>query len=119
MGDIFSHNRSDQDSLVDLTHVQASKRLKHMLTVKEHFANRWRLEYVSQLRLFNHQKTRNVSEGDVLLIVDAKKKISNWSLGLVTKTFLGRDNRIRVVEVKIGKTHFLRSVHSLLPLEFA
>ena len=118
MGDIFSHNRSDQDSVVDLTHVQASKRLKHILAIKEHLANRWRLEYVSQLRLFNHQKARNVSEGDVLL-VDAKKKRSNWSLGLVTKSFLGRDNRIRVVEIKIGKTHFLRSVHSLLPLEFA
>ena len=87
MGDIFSHNRSDQDSLVDLTHVQASKRLKHMLAIKEHLANRWRLEYISQLRLFNHQKARNVSEGDVVLLVDAKKKRSNWSLGLVTKTF--------------------------------
>ena len=71
------------------------------------------------MRLFSHQKTRKVSEGDVVLIVDAKRKISNWSLGLVTKTFLGRDNRIRVVEVKVGKTHFLHSVHSFLPLEFA
>ena len=90
-----------------------------MLAIKGHLENRGRLEYISQLRLFNHQKTRKVSEGDVVLIVDAKKKRSNWSLGLVTKTFLGRDNRIRVVEVKIGKTHFLRSVHSLLPLDFA
>ena len=60
MGDIFP--TIAQDSLVDLTHVQASKRLKNMLAIKEHLANQLRLEYVSQLRLFNHQKARNVSE---------------------------------------------------------
>ena len=59
-----------------------------------------------------------MSEGDVVL-VDSKKKRSDWSLGLVKKVFLGRDNKIRVVEVKVGNAVFVRSVHCLLPLELS
>ena len=39
-------------------------------------------------------------QGGVVLLIDLKKKHSNWSLGLVMKVFLGRDNEIGVVEVK-------------------
>ena len=60
-----------------------------------------------------------MTEGDVVLIIDGKKKRSQWSLGLVKKVFRGRDYKIRVVEVQIGKAQFLRSVQSLIPLEIA
>ena len=60
-----------------------------------------------------------MTEGDVVLIIDGKKKRSQWSLGLVKKVFRGRDYKIRVVEVQIGKAQFLRSVQSLIPLENA
>ena len=60
-----------------------------------------------------------MTEGDVVLIINGKKKRSQWSLGLVKEVFRGRDNKIRVVEVQIGKARFLRSVQSLILLEIA
>ena len=60
-----------------------------------------------------------MNEGDVVLIIDGKKKRSHWSLGLVKKVFRRRDYKIRVVEVQIGKAQFLHSVQSLIPLEIA
>ena len=60
-----------------------------------------------------------MSKGDVVLLVDSKKKRSDWSLSLVKKVFLGRDNKIRVVEVKVGNAVFVRSVHCLIPLELS
>ena len=63
---------------------------------------------------------RNVTEGDAVLVIDGKKKISQWSLGFVKKkVFRERDNKIRVVEVQIGKARFLRSVQSSISLEIA
>ena len=71
---------------------------------------------MSQLHQFDHAKGKAIKEGDVVLVLDVKKKRIQWSFGLVKKTFLGRDNRIRVAEVKVGNSIFTRSVHCLLPL---
>ena len=54
-----------------------------------------------------------------MLSVDSKKKRSDWSLGLVEKVIWGRDNKIRVVEVKVGNAVFVRSLHCLIPLELS
>ena len=50
-------------------------------------------------------------------MVNDKKKRADWKLGLVNKVFKGRDNRVRVAEVKIGSSTFVRSVHNLVPME--
>ena len=96
-------------------------RARYLKKLQEHLTHRWekvqlRL-FTSQLRLFKDISRKSIKEGDVVLIADAKKKRMEWKLGLVTKTHKGRDGRIRVAEVRIGRSTFLRSVHWLLPLE--
>ena len=95
----------------------ASARFKHLKTLQEHLARRWESEYVTQLRQFNNRKGATVHEGDVVLVVNDKKKRADWKLGLVNKVFKGRDDRVRVAEVKIGSSTFVRSVHNLVPME--
>ena len=73
--------------------------------------------YVTQLRQFNNRKGATVHEGYVVLVVNDKKKRADWKLGLVNKVFKGRDDRVRVAEVKIGSSTFVRSVHNLVPME--
>ena len=119
IGEPHSPEEEQRTSPISLRRAEASSRIKYLRDVKEHLSNRWRTEYVAQLRLFNHKKGQNVSQGDVVLLVDSKKKRSDWSLGLVKKVFLGRDNKIRVVEVKVGNAVFVRSVHCLIPLELS
>ena len=53
-------------------------------------------------KLFNFKALNQMRWcGEVVLILDSKKKRINWSLCLVKKTFCGRDNHIRVVEIKL------------------
>ena len=39
-----------------------------------------------------------------------------WSLGRVSKVFLGRDNRVRVVELTSNKGSFVRPISMVAPL---
>ena len=72
---------------------------------------------MTQLRQFNNRKGATVHKGDVVLVVNDKKKRADWKLGLVNKVFKGRDDRVQVAEVKIGSSTFVRSVHNLVPME--
>ena len=63
----------------------ASARFKHLKTLQEHLARRWESEYVTQLRQFNNHKGATVHEGDVVLVVNDKKKRADWKLVLSTK----------------------------------
>ena len=65
----------------------ASARFQHLKTLLEHLARRWESEYVTQLRQFNNRKGATVHEGDVVLVVNDKKKRADWKLGLFNKVF--------------------------------
>ena len=108
---------SDSKPAADQEKESLPARAKYLKKLQEHLTHRWEKEYVSQLRLFKDISRKSIKEGDVVLIADAKKKRMEWKLGLVTKTHKGRDGRIRVAEVRRGRSTFLRSVHCLLPLE--
>ena len=94
------------ERIFELSRGDATKRFQHILSIKEHLSQRWREEYVSQMRIFNNNKGRNVTEGEVVLIIYGKKKRSQLSLGLVKKVFQGRDNKIRFLKSKLAKLNF-------------
>ena len=108
---------SDSKPAADQEKESLPARARYLKKLQEHLTHRWEKEYVLQLRLFEDIIRKSIKEGDVVLIADAKKKRMEWKLGLVTKTHKGRDGRIRVAEVRRGRSTFLRSVHCLLPLE--
>ena len=60
---------------------------------------------------------RELTAGDVVLLVEPNAKLGEWPLGRVVETYRGDDDLIRVVKIKVGDTDYIRPVHRLCPLE--
>ena len=63
------------------------------------------------------RQQRNVEVGEVVLVMDDQTPRAHWPLGRVTKSYLGKDAVVRVVDVRVGGKVYKRSVHRLVPLE--
>ena len=59
---------------------------------------------------------RNLEVGDLVIIKDDISPPLKWSLGRVIEVYKGNDNLVRVVTLKIGNSHFKRSVDRLIYL---
>ena len=94
----------------------ARKRLQHLQMVHQHLQKRWEDEYLSQLRLFHRQKVRTIEISELVYVMNGQKR-QHWRLGVVVRTFPGRDGRTRVVEVKVAGNTFIRPINLLVPLE--
>ncbi|GBN29577.1 hypothetical protein AVEN_119816-1 [Araneus ventricosus] len=81
----------------------------------------WSKNYLNNLQQ-RHKwmfKKDNVKIGDMVLIKEDNVPVSNWPLGRVVKLYPGKDNIIRVVDIKTKTGIFKRSVSRLcvLPIE--
>jgi hypothetical protein len=122
--DHFSYSESE-DYNPDGSTVLLTKRLMHLNRLLEHFWNRWRREYLVELRECHRRLYKSssdvISVGDVVIIHDDSPR-GFWKLGLVERLIEGRDNEVRgaVVRVKSGQgaSSFLkRPIQRLYPLE--
>ena len=87
-----------------------------------HFWKRWSLEYLSTLqKVYKWQHpSRNMSIGDVVLLIENEVIPTKWPLAKVIKTYPGEDGIVRVVDIKTSKGSYRRPVHKLallLPIE--
>lgn len=75
----------------------------------------WKNDYLDTLQKRNKwfTKNTNVQIGDVVLIKEDNTPATKWPLGLISKTFLGNDNLIRVIEVKVKDKIIKRPIHKL------
>ena len=84
---------------------------------------RWKTEYLIELRAWNKKKLGGKfvpKEGDIVLVNPKMVNLSNralWPLGRITKLFLGKDGYPRCVVVKCDGKHLRRSTSQLYPLE--
>ena len=62
-------------------------------------------------------KSRNISVGDLVLMLDENTPRSVWPLGLVISTNVGRDGLIRSVRLKTKSSEFVRPITKLVFLE--
>ena len=62
----------------------------------------WLRNFVPSLQVRNKwwKKRENVSDGDIVLLIDPNISRGKWQLGKVIEVFPGTDNRIRSVRVK-------------------
>lgn len=79
---------------------------------------RFVIEYLGQMREFS----KNVMEpkveiGKVVLVEDTVSKRISWPLARIIKTFPGRDEKIRLVQVRTKAATFLRPIQRLYPFE--
>jgi len=89
----------------------------------QHLANlfwrRWVREYLPTLmrRVKWHGKVNPVKIGDVVVIVDANFARNVWPRGIVTSVFPGKDDQVRVADVKTNLGTFRRPVSKIAVLD--
>ena len=111
----------DKDELLDPTMYDKNsltKRQKYVRSILENYWKRWRLEYLTSLKI-----SRQISGeqyvpvvNDVVLIGDERKRV-NWPLGRIVELLPGKDKQVRVAKVKTKHGIIERPIAKLYPLE--
>ena len=90
-----------------------------------HFWNRWRREYVTDLREFHKMKQTssiNIAKGDMVLIQEENVKRGLWKTGIVKELIYGKDGQVRGAQIRKagGKYETLnRPLQKIFPLEIS
>ncbi|XP_033867815.3 uncharacterized protein LOC117407211 [Acipenser ruthenus] len=82
-----------------------SRQWRQVQSLANTFWHRWRKEYLPTLqsrRKWQKEKP-NLKEGDIVMLKDSQVKRNDWPMGIVVKTFPGRDGKVRKVEVKTAR----------------
>ena len=102
-----------------------SERFRYLTVKLAHFWNRWRREYLVNLREFHHPKVgrevRQIQAGNVVTVFEENVKRGKWKMAVVENLIRGRDNVVRGANVRVvvkGKpARISRPVQQLYPLE--
>lgn len=107
----------------DLTEIPQN-RLKFWrlcVQMQQHFWKKWYHDYLTQLQ--SRPKWRNVmpnlKEGMLVILREDNVPSYKWPMARIVKVIPGKDNKVRVVEVKTQKGVYLRSVTkvAVLPID--
>ena len=119
------------DSEFTLDTNQATNRVKHLNNILNHFWNRWRREYLSELREVHSNIAKNhpkgvgrsqIAIGDIVIIHDDQLPRGLWKLGKIQEVMRGKDGPIRGAVVKVARRdrqhlYLKRPIQLLYPLE--
>ncbi|XP_033114100.1 uncharacterized protein LOC117114530 [Anneissia japonica] len=100
------------------TELLGRKRWRHSQVLSDHFWKHFITYYLPglQTRQKWYKESKNLTVGDVVLIVDKLLLRAQWLVGSVTKVFPGRDSRVRAVDVCVRGTMYRRPVAKLIKL---
>lgn len=97
------------------------KRWQLCSKLQQDFWRVWKDEYLSRLQQRTKwlKKSSNIRVGDMVLAKDERTPSSAWPLGRIVETHCGRDDLVRVVDVRIGRKTFRRPITKIcvLPIE--
>ena len=108
---------------IDNETTKLSMRYKYLLTKFAHFWNRWKKEYLADLREYKtiDQGYRTVKVGNVVLLYEDNTKRLLWKLGKIERLIRGKDGNVRGAKVQVITRNKLetlsRPVQKLYPLE--
>ncbi|XP_075147221.1 uncharacterized protein LOC142221389 [Haematobia irritans] len=96
-------------------------RWQRLKTIQNHFAKRWKNEYITELQRRYKWKTEqtNLKENDFVLVKDDNLPPTEWRLGRVSKVYFGSDSRVRVAEVRTQNGPIVRPLVKLCILPVA
>ena len=99
------------------------RRFSYLARLRIHFWNRWRKEYLADLREHHRSKEEGLSmlsEGELVLVHEDNVKKSNWKMGKVVGLITGKEGEVRGAKLKLitkGKAIFVnRALQKLYPL---
>lgn len=106
------------------TRLQAIKALQSSYSLKKRFWEIWKNQYLTALRKQHRRNidnkrcsTREVREGEVVLLTDSFQKRNHWKLARISKLISSSDGAVREVEVYCNKNTLRRPINQLTPLE--
>ena len=106
---------------VDNTAFNPRRRWRREQELTRHVWGRWMKEYLPYIG--SRQKwffpTENLKVGDVVMVFDPSTARKEWKVGRIECTYPGRDQLVRVVDVRVGDKLLKRSVTRISPREFA
>ncbi|KAB0790764.1 hypothetical protein PPYR_15512, partial [Photinus pyralis] len=95
-----------------------NKRIAYRQKLRENLRQRFRTEYLGQLKLSSKgKKNIQVRLNEIVLIGNDQDKRIDWPLGRITEIFPGKDRQVRLVRLKTAKGIVLRPIQRLYPLE--
>ena len=104
-----------------------TRRARHLNSIINRFWERWRKEYLVELREAHKQRRKGssnpqVSEGDIVIVHSDEQPRGLWSLGKVEKLLVGNDGEAGGAVLRVAgqgrRSKFLRRpVQKLYPLE--
>lgn len=89
--------------------------------IKQHFWKRWSNEYLHLLQERSKWRynSTNIQLGALVLLKDDSLPPLQWTMGRIVAVLPGKDDKVRVVNVKTSSGIYLRSIHKLCPLPSA
>jgi transposase InsO family protein len=118
---LLAPDYSPDQPQVDIESTDMVKRNKYLGNVLQHFWERWRNEYLVQLREHQRRPSSGAVEpqvGDVVLIKEEKTPRNQWQIGLVRDVIRGSDKVVRGAVVRLaGGSTVKRPCQLLYPVE--
>ena len=86
--------------------------------LKHQFWSRWSRDYLNELQYRNkwQEQSKNLEPGAIVIIKEDNAPVMQWPLGRVVKTYRGKDNTVRVADVKTASGVLKRAIHYLARL---
>ena len=120
----LASNLEFDDDLINENATAYTKRFWYIVRKINHFALRWKNEYLVDLREFHRSRATgkvHIQEGDVVLVKEDNLKRNQWKMGLIEDLIRGKDGIVRGATVRLcskGKRELLsRPIQKLFPLE--
>lgn len=87
-------------------------------SIVNHFWKRWSFEYLITLQRAAkwHQKTKNLTVGDVVVLIEDKIMPTQWPMARIVCIHPGKDGVVRVADVKTPTGIYRRPIHKLAKL---
>ncbi|XP_050338216.1 uncharacterized protein LOC126764587 [Bactrocera neohumeralis] len=100
---------------LELRTVSHVDRYNTITAIKQSFWRRWSVDYINELRARVKWTTPspNLTKGALVIIHDDNLPPQRWRLGRVESTVLGRDGRVRVVNLRTANGTLCRPIHKL------
>ena len=112
-----------EEEIADIDDVVLRKRAKYVKRCKNALWERWSKEYLRGLRerhnLKHKTRDQDLKQGDVVIIKGDDRNRNKWKLGVVDQMIKGKDDVVRAVRLRAGKSFLKRPIQHLFPLELS
>lgn len=116
-------NPIPEEDMESIDDANLRKRARYLQKCKNALWSRWSSEYLKGLRErhnLKYQGKENIAKpGDIVVIKGEKRNRAKCKIGVVDKKFKGRDDIVRAVRLRAGKSFLDRPIQHLYPLELS